>query len=137
MKKQDSTPETSAVSEQPASSNPAPENGSSNGSAQSKQDDLVGRLATVAVVGIGVALIEVELIPGLIIGAAAAFLPNFIPSLRPAVKATVRASYKVAQKTREAFAEASEHVQDIVAEAKMEHSDGEAAKEPVAASKPA
>jgi gas vesicle protein len=89
-----------------------------------KQDDLLGKVATVAVIGIGVALIEVELIPGLILGAAAAFLPNLMPklgeSLRPAMKSTVRASYKFAQKTREVFAEASEQMQDMVAEAKVE-----------------
>lgn len=98
-----------------------------------KQDDLIGKVATVAVIGLGVALIEVELIPGLIIGAAAAFLPNLMPklgeSLRPAMKSTVRAGYKFAQKTREAFAEASEQVQDMVAEAKVEH---EPTPEPVA-----
>ena len=105
-----------------------------------KQDDLLGKVATVAVIGIGVALIEVELIPGLILGAAAAFLPNLMPklgeSLRPAMKSTVRASYKFAQKTREVFAEASEQMQDMVAEAKVEQ---EPAAQPVAngARKPA
>jgi gas vesicle protein len=101
---------------------PAEQNGTAL--TTSKQDDLMGKVATVAVIGIGVALIEVELIPGLIIGAAAAFLPNLMPklgeSLRPAMKSTVRASYKFAQKTREVFAEASEQVQDMVAEAKIE-----------------
>jgi gas vesicle protein len=99
----------------------------------SKHDDLIGKVATVAVIGIGVALIEVELIPGLILGAAAAFLPNFMPKLgeglRPAMKSTVRASYKFAQKTREVFAEASEQMQDMVAEAKLEQ---QPAAQPVA-----
>ena len=92
-----------------------------------KQDELMGKVATVALIGLGVALIEVELIPGLILGAAAAFLPNLMPSLRPAMKSTVRASYKFAQKTREVFAEASEQVQDMVAEAKMEQEPADSA----------
>jgi predicted trehalose synthase len=111
---------------------PAAEQHLSSEAPTSKQDDLIGKVATVAVIGLGVALIEVELIPGLILGAAAAFLPNLMPklggSLRPAMKSTVRASYKFAQKTREAFAEASEQVQDMVAEAKLEQ---EPAAQPV------
>jgi hypothetical protein len=99
---------------------PAAEQHLSSEAPTTKQDDLIGKVATVAVIGLGVALIEVELIPGLILGAAAAFLPNLMPSLRPAMKSTVRASYKFAQKTREVFAEASEQVQDMVAEAKLE-----------------
>jgi hypothetical protein len=108
------------------SKGPAAETNGAGALTLSKQDDLMGKVATVAVIGLGVALIEVELIPGLIIGAAAAFLPNLLPSLRPAMKSTVRAGYKVAQKTREAFAEASEQVQDMVAEAKMEEAPAEA-----------
>ena len=69
-----------------------------------------------------------------LIGAAAAFLPNLMPKLgeglRPAMKSTVRASYKFAQKTREVFAEASEQVQDMVAEAKLDSKN--AAPEPAA-----
>ena len=61
----------------------------------------------------------------MLLGIGAALLPGFLPKLgetiRPMVKSTVRASYAVAQKTREAFAEAHEQVQDMVAEAKMDH----------------
>ena len=38
-------------------------------------------LATAAVVGVGVALIEVAWIPGIVIGVAAMALPKFFPSL--------------------------------------------------------
>lgn len=107
-----------------------PLNGEAKSATEAKQDDLVGKVATVAVVGVGAALISVELIPGLLIGAAAAFLPNFMPklgqSLRPAMRSTVRASYKFAQKTREVFAEAGEQVQDMVAEARLEHTQAQA-----------
>jgi len=105
-------------------------NGEAKTAAQAKQDELVGKVATVAVVGVGAALISVELIPGLLIGAAAAFLPNFMPklgqSLRPAMRSTVRAGYKFARKTREVFAEAGEQVQDMVAEARLEQTQPEA-----------
>jgi hypothetical protein len=90
-----------------------------------KQTEIMEKLATVAVVGVAVALVEVALIPGLLIGAAAAFLPDLMPKMsenfRPMMKASIKASIKAAQKTREAFAEASEQVQDMVAEAKMDH----------------
>ena len=89
-------------------------------------DDIFGsRLATVAAVGLGVALIEAELIPGMLIGIGAMLAPNLLEKfgagLRPLVKSAVRAGYAVVEKTREAVAEASEQYQDIVAEVKSEH----------------
>lgn len=104
-----------------------PVNGEAKITTQAKQDDLVGKVATVAVVGVGAALISAELIPGILIGAAAAFLPNFMPKLRQGLRPTVRAGYKFAQKTREVFAEAGEQVQDMVAEARLEHTQSQAA----------
>jgi hypothetical protein len=70
---------------------------------------------------VGVALISTELIPGMLIGLAAAFLPGMGPKLRPLLKSTVRAGYSAVQKTRELVAEASEQMQDAVAEARAEH----------------
>src|ERR1700722_16903474 len=83
-----------------------------------KNNDIVGKAATIAVVGVGVALISAELIPGMIIGVAAAFLPGIGPKLRPLFKSTVRAGYSAMRKTREMVAEATEEVQDGVAEAR-------------------
>jgi hypothetical protein len=109
---------------------PSTMNGEAKTATQVTRGDLVAKVATVAVVGVGAALISVELIPGLLIGAAAALLPNFMPklgkSLRPAMRSTVRASYKLAQKTRETFAEAGEQMQDMVAEARLEHTEAQA-----------
>jgi len=102
-------------------------NSSSNTQAPetAQNDNLTNKVVTIAAIGVAVALIEVELIPGMLLGIGAALLPGFLPklgdTLRPMVKSTVRASYAVAQKTREVFAEAHEQVQDMVAEAKMEH----------------
>jgi hypothetical protein len=84
---------------------------------------------TVAAIGVAAALIEVELIPGMILGVAAMLAPNLLPKigngLRPLVKGAVRAGYNVANRAKESVAEASEQFQDIVAEVKAEqHADG-------------
>jgi hypothetical protein len=85
-----------------------------------KNDDIVAKAATIAVVGVGAALISTELIPGMLIGVAAAFLPGIGPKMRPFLKSTVKAGYSAVRKTREMMAEASEQVQDMLAEAKAE-----------------
>ena len=80
---------------------------------------------TVAAVGVAAALIEVELIPGMLLGVAAMLAPNLLPKvgngLRPLIKEAVRAGYSVTSKARETIAEAGEQFQDIVAEVKAEH----------------
>jgi hypothetical protein len=85
-----------------------------------KNDDVLAKAATIAVVGVGVALISAELLPGMLIGVAAAFLPGIGPKMRPFLKSTVKAGYSAVRKTREMMAEASEQVQDMLAEAKAE-----------------
>jgi Protein of unknown function (DUF5132) len=91
--------------------------------------------ATVGVVAVGVALFEVALLPGMVIGVAAMLAPKYVPkvgaALTPMFKSTVRGAYKFGQKTREMVAEAKEQVHDIVAEV---HAEGDVAK---AAAKPA
>jgi hypothetical protein len=92
---------------------------------QEQNNDLGTKIATVAAVGVAAALIEAELIPGILLGAAAVLAPSVFPKLsngmRPLLKSAVRAGYTMAGKTRETFAEASEQFQDIVAEVKAEH----------------
>jgi hypothetical protein len=82
-------------------------------------------IATVALVGLGVALLEVELIPGMLIGVAAMLFPKLVPRLgtvvRPIVKSAVRAGMVVTERARETVAEATEQVQDIVAEVRAQH----------------
>ena len=81
-------------------------------------------VATVVVVAAGAALFETALLPGIAIGVAAVAAPKYFPKLAaglgPLFKSTVRGTYKLAQKSKEMFAEAHEHVNDIVAEAKAE-----------------
>jgi hypothetical protein len=86
-----------------------------------KNDDVVAKAATIAVVGVGVALISAELLPGMIIGVAAAFLPGVSKKMKPLLKSTVRAGYSAVRKTREMMAEATEQMHDMVAEARAEH----------------
>jgi Protein of unknown function (DUF5132) len=92
--------------------------------AQFDQTDIVVTAATVAVVGVGVAMFEVALLPGVVLGVAAMLVPKVLPSmgsaLNPLFKSTVRGAYKFGQKTKEMVAEAQEHVNDIVAEAKAD-----------------
>jgi hypothetical protein len=90
-----------------------------NGSAPT--DDIVMKtVATVGVVAIAAAIIEVGLIPGMVIGVAATLAPKYVPrmgaGLQPLFKQTVRGIYGFSRKTREVVAEAQEQVQDIVAE---------------------
>lgn len=86
--------------------------------------------ATAALIGVGVALIEPELIPGMLIGAGAWAAPKLLPALgsmlRPMVKGVVKAGYSATMAMREMAAEATEHVEDIVAEARAEHEAGHA-----------
>jgi hypothetical protein len=92
--------------------------------AQLDQTDLVVTAATVVVVGAGVAVFEAALLPGVVLGVAAMIVPKVLPSLgatlTPLFRHTVRHAYKFGQKTKEMVAEAQEHVNDIVAEAKAE-----------------
>jgi hypothetical protein len=89
-----------------------------------EETDLVATVATVGVIGVGVAVFEAALLPGLVLGVAAMAAPKFAPkissALGPMFKSTVRGVYKFGQKTREFVTEANEHVQDIVAEVDAE-----------------
>ena len=94
--------------------------------------DMQTKVATVGVIMVGAALIEVGLIPGMIIGVAATMAPKYVPqvgaALRPAFRSVVRGAYKFGRKAREAAAEAQEQVQDIVAEVHAEGTDVPGAK---------
>jgi hypothetical protein len=85
--------------------------------------------ATVGVVAAGVALFEIALLPGMVLGVAAMLAPKYVPkmgaTLTPMFKSTVRGAYKFGRKTREMVAEAKEQVHDIVAEV---HAEGDAVK---------
>ena len=101
--------------------------------------DLLPTVATVAVVGVGAAVFEAALLPGLVLGVAAMCVPRYFPqigsALHPLFKSTVRGAFQIGQKTREVVAEAHEQVQDIVAEVDAEnHLGATASKEKPAGS---
>jgi len=94
-------------------------------------------IATTAAIVMGAAMIEVELIPGLIIGAGAILLGKFFPEMgsyvRPAIKGAIRAGFFVTQKAREVIAETTEQMHDLVAEVVIEQAQPAAHKTPAAA----
>jgi hypothetical protein len=79
---------------------------------------------TTMIAGAAVAVLAPELLPGMAIGVAAVMAPKILPVvgniLNPLFKTAVRAGYGAAVKAREMASEASEQIQDIVAEAKAE-----------------
>ena len=92
------------------------------------QLDSRSMLTTAALISVA-ALIEPELLVGMAIGAGVAMASNWLPDLvggtvRPIVKTAIKAGYAAASMAREAVAEASEGVQDIVAEARAERGPG-------------
>ena len=99
-------------------------NGEDRGQAPDGLSDNVGTLATAAAVGVGAALIEADLVPGILIGVGAILLGKMFPQvgavLRPIVKTVVRAGLIAAEQGRELAAEASEQVQDVIAEVQSE-----------------
>ena len=84
---------------------------------------------TTMIAGAAVAVLAPELLPGMAIGVAAVMAPKILPVvgniLNPFFKTAVRAGYGAAVKAREMAAEASEQIQDIVAEANAEGSAAE------------
>jgi hypothetical protein len=87
---------------------------------------------TVAAIVVGAALIEVELVPGLIIGAGAVMLGKLFPEIgamvRPAIKGALGVCFSITNKARQVMAETSEQVQDLVAEVKHEQGHPKRAK---------
>jgi hypothetical protein len=88
------------------------------------RDTAIATAATVGVVAVGAIIFEAALIPGLVLGVAAALAPQYAPSigsaLNPLFRSTLRGAYKLGRKSREAFAEAQEHMSDIAAEVSAE-----------------
>jgi hypothetical protein len=109
-----------------------------NEALQDDNGEAVATVATVAVVGIGAAAFEVALLPGIVLGVAAMWLPRYFPmmgeALNPLFRSTVRGAYRIGRKTKEMMAEAQEQVHDIVAEVHAEADAEEPAPKRAAAS---
>lgn len=86
--------------------------------------DIGTTIATIGVIGVAAALIDVALIPGIVIGVAAAYAPKYVTNLgerlTPLFNYTVRGAYKVTRSARSAVAEAQERMHDIAAEVEAE-----------------
>ncbi len=87
-------------------------------------DDLVSRAAVVGAVVLGAAMFEAALIPGIILGAVAAYAPKFMPKigerLQPLFHLTIRGVYKLGRKAKSAMGEVREQMNDIAAEVQAE-----------------
>ncbi len=81
-------------------------------------------VATIGLIGVAAAVIDLALIPGIIIGVAAAYAPKYVPNLgerlQPLFNYTVRGAYKVTRTARSAVAEAQERMHDLAAEVDAE-----------------
>jgi hypothetical protein len=86
--------------------------------------DIGTTVATIGVIGVAAALFDVALIPGIVIGVAAAYAPKYVTNLgerlTPLFNYTVRGAYKVTRSARSAVAEAQERMHDIAAEVEAE-----------------
>ena len=92
-----------------------------NGSESHRHPSSVAETVTaVALIGIGAALIEVEWIPGILIGIGAMLAPKLVPGLTDVMKPVVRTAIRTVMKAGEFVAEAKEQVEDIVAEVRAE-----------------
>jgi len=85
----------------------------------------VSLVASAVLIGLG-ALIEAELLPGMLIGAAAVLASRWMPDLlggvvRPTVKTAIKVGYVAVSKTSEVVSEAAKQFQDMLAEARSEH----------------
>ncbi|HXW26288.1 MAG TPA: DUF2061 domain-containing protein [Xanthobacteraceae bacterium] len=81
--------------------------------AESRADaggDAVATVATIAIVGLGAAVLEAALVPGVILGVAAVLAPKVLPkiggALDPLLRATVRGVQRLGEKARETAAPA-------------------------------
>jgi hypothetical protein len=90
----------------------------------SPDSSMLATVATIGVVGVGVAVMEAALLPGVVLGVAAVAAPKYLPRLgsamAPLFRSAVRGVYMAGRKTREIVAEAQEQVNDIVAEVDSE-----------------
>jgi Protein of unknown function (DUF5132) len=76
---------------------------------------------TVAAVGIGAATLEAALLPGVLLGVAAMWLPHDVrQAFAPLARSTARGVYRIGEKARELIAGVQEEIADIVAEVDVE-----------------
>jgi hypothetical protein len=91
---------------------------------ETPEADVVTTVTTIGVIGVAAALFDVALIPGIVIGVAAAYAPKYVTNigdrLQPLFNYTVRGAYKMTRSARSAMAETRERMHDIAAEVEAE-----------------
>jgi hypothetical protein len=76
-----------------------------------------GTAIAVTAVGVGAIALEAALLPGIVLGVAAMWLPHdMCQAFAPLAKSAVRGVYRIGQKSKELIADVQEQIQDIVAE---------------------
>jgi hypothetical protein len=76
-----------------------------------------GTAIAVTAVGVGAVAFEAALLPGIVLGVAAMWLPHDVrQAFAPLAKSAVRGVYRIGQKSKELIADVQEQIQDIVAE---------------------
>jgi hypothetical protein len=91
--------------------------------------DIATTVTTIGVIGVAAALIDIALVPGMIVGVAAAYAPKYATNLgerlQPLFNYTVRSAYKVTRSARGVVADAQERMHDIAAEVEAEEAAAE------------
>jgi hypothetical protein len=90
-----------------------------------RYNGISGTAIAVTAVGLGAAAFEAALLPGVVLGVAAMWLPHdarqaFAPLAKSAAKSAVRGAYKIGRKSKELIADVQEQIQDITAEVDAE-----------------
>jgi len=86
-----------------------------------RHSGISGTAIAVTAVGHGAVAFEAALLPGVVLGVAAMWLPHDArQAFAPLAKSTVRGVYKIGQKSKELIADVQEQIQDIVAEVDAE-----------------
>jgi hypothetical protein len=81
----------------------------------------IATAVTVAAVGIGAVALEAALLPGVLLGVAAMWLPHDLrQAFAPLARSTAR-GYRIGEKTKELIADVREEIEDIVAEVDAEN----------------
>lgn len=92
------------------------------GSAHRRNGTVTATAVTVAAVGIGAAALEAALLPGVILGVAAMWLPHDVrQAFGSLVRSAARNVYRIGESTQELIADAREQIQDIVVEVDAEN----------------
>jgi Protein of unknown function (DUF5132) len=92
-------------------------------------DNSGSMMASAALIGVG-ALFEPELLGGMLLGAGAVYVARNLPMIsgifRPILKTVVQAGYAAVMKANEVVAEASENLQDMMAEVQSDYQNTQA-----------